>query len=629
MTSLAANELQVLTSSGKSPADPDVSVVLERVAAEIKGRILNASPLSADFFRSVAQSLVRLKGGENCEIRVQCLLDIAEYFYVVGRPFQAIEPAAEALSLASETHNKSLTRKASTFLGAMYADTGNISGAIECYSRALELLKEIDDPAAECRVWINAGVALMYAAQYGEAIACCEHAIELAKRSDTLYPFRANAFANIALCCLHMEDYSRGLKAAETSIKESTEPGNAAEMLSRVIRECNFCRLLLEVNNVEKAVDHCEIAKHYAMLSKSARAEILASTIEGLCEVHAGKVDVGISRLTATLERARLLRPALRETLTALVKAFELIGQPERALIYLREMIEANRSAQQENSLQHLKLHLDKFGHEPKGGGTTTVHLQRHEAALKGKVAEQELFRARIEMLERLAVTAELRDDSTGEHSYRVGKLAALLAQEFGCDDDTCFMIELAARLHDVGKIGVPDAILLKPDKLNAAEQEIMRTHSTVGAELLSKSNIPHMQMAEEIARHHHEWWDGTGYPARLSGTATPLAARITALADVYDALTHKRPYKIAWIPEDALAEIGRLKGRQFEPELTDRFLVLVPKLRKQHADLDAYLGQAALNSPFLQARSRIWQALNKSSGKDDTASGSRLDLQR
>jgi putative two-component system response regulator len=178
-----------------------------------------------------------------------------------------------------------------------------------------------------------------------------------------------------------------------------------------------------------------------------------------------------------------------------------------------------------------------------------------------------------------------------------------------------------------VGKIGVPDAILLKPDKLNSAEQEVMRSHSTVGAELLSKSNIPHMQMAEEIARHHHEWWDGTGYPARLSGTAIPLAARITALADVFDALTHKRPYKPAWAIDDALQEIARLKGSQFEPQLADLFLVLVTNLRRTHSELDGYLGQAAQQSPFLQARARIWQALDK--GRDETASGSRLDLQR
>jgi putative two-component system response regulator len=138
--------------------------------------------------------------------------------------------------------------------------------------------------------------------------------------------------------------------------------------------------------------------------------------------------------------------------------------------------MEALRQSQQENALRHVKLHLEQVGDAIGNDPPITKRLQRHEAALQGKVAEHELFRSRIEMLERLAVTAELRDDSTGEHSYRVGKLSALLAQEFGCDEDTCYMIELAARLHDIGKIGVPDAILLKPEKLNAAERQIMRT---------------------------------------------------------------------------------------------------------------------------------------------------------
>jgi putative two-component system response regulator len=627
VTTLAANQLSELSKQGRDAQDPEVASLLERVATEIRGRKQTASPLAQEFFSSVSDSLVSLSGLANHQVRIQALLDIAEYFYVLGQPFLALKPTTAAFNLASQAGDKPLMRKGATFLGAMYADTGNTSGAVECYSTALELLQELNDPVAECRVWINLGVALMYSAQYDQAIACSEHAIDLASQTEKLFEFRATAFTNIALCCLHMEDFPRGLRAAATAIDESAEPKTAAEMLTRVIMECNYCRLLLEVDNVEKAIEHCEVAKHYAETSKSARAEIIASTIEGLCDVYARKVDVGISRLTKTLEKARVYRSSLRETLAALVKAFELIGQPDRALIYLREMIEVNRQAQQENCLQHLKFHLDRVTHGPSQIDPATVHLKRREAALKGKVAERELFLARVEMLERLAVTAELRDDSTGEHSYRVGKLSALLAHEFGCDDDTCFMIETAARLHDIGKIGVPDAILLKPDKLNAAEQEVMRSHSIVGAELLSKSNIPHMQMAEEIARHHHEWWDGTGYPARFSGTAIPLSARITALADVFDALTHKRPYKPAWSVDDALREVARLKGRQFEPELTDLFLVMIARLRRSTPDLDSYLGQAAQQSPFLQARARIWQVLDQS--KNETGVGSRLDLQR
>jgi len=594
---------------------------------EVNARLQTASSGSSEFMSSVVRTLKKLTAPTHAELRINCLLDASHYFYLVGQAFNAIEPASDAVDLATRAQLKPLMRKANTFLGMMYADTGNIPRAIECYDQALDLAHVLRDSDGECIVWVNLGAALFYAAQYRDAIACHEHVIHMAGTNEPLRKFRAPAFANIALCCLHLEDFARGLRAIEICVAESGEPHTAAELVSRVLRENYYIRLLLEVGNIDTAGERCELIRKFAARSKSARADIAASIAEGLYEVHAGRIDVGISRLTSTLERARLLRSMLRDALAALVKAYDLIGQPQRALIYLREMIEALRQTQQENALRHLSLHVEQLGQEFRVEAPITTRLQRQEAALQGKVAEQELFKSRIEMLERLAVTAELRDDSTGEHSYRVGKLAALLAQEFGCDEDTCFMIELAARLHDIGKIGVPDAILLKADKLNEAERQIMRTHTTVGAELLSKSNIPHMQMAEEIARHHHEWWDGGGYPGNLSGTAIPLAARITSLADVFDALTHVRPYKVAWPIDAALDEITRLKGRQFEPQLTDLFVVLIGRLRQDFIDINAYLGEAANKSPFLQARSRIWNALHKShdAGEHD----GRLDLQR
>jgi putative two-component system response regulator len=630
VNSAPTQELESLKQSINSSDIAELKVALARIGMEVNSRLQSGAASSAEYMTSVIRTLKRLTDLSHPELRINCLIDASHFFYLIGQTFNAIEPAADAVDLASRTNNKPLLRKAYTFLGMMYTDSGNISRAIECYDKALDLLRSVRDSEGECAVWVNLGATLFYAAQYRDAIACHEHVIHLVGASPALRKYRAPAFANIALCCLHLEDFSRGLKAAEICVSESGEPHSASELVSRVLRENYYTRLLLEVNSVEKAGERCAFARKYASQSKSARADIAASIAEGLYEVHAGRVDVGISRLTSTLERARLLRSMLRDTLAALVKAYEIIGQPQRALIYLREMMEALRQTQQENALKHVSLHLQELGHELRVEAPITTRLQRQEAALQGKVAEQELFKSRIEMLERLAVTAELRDDSTGEHSYRVGKLAALLAQEFGCDDDTCFMIELAARLHDIGKIGVPDAILLKPDKLNDAERAIMRTHTLVGAELLSKSNIPHMQMAEEIARHHHEWWDGSGYPGNLSGTAIPLAARITALADVFDALTHVRPYKVAWPLDAALDEIARLKGRQFEPQLTDLFIVLIGRLRQDYIDINTYLGEAAHSSPFLQARSRIWNALHRShdSQGGDGIDG-RLDLQR
>jgi putative two-component system response regulator len=612
------------------PSEDDLKVALSRLALEVNAQYQAGLATSSDFMTTAVRALKGIAGTSHSELRINCLIDASHFLYLVGQTFNAIDPAVDAVDLSSKVGNKPLLRKGLTMLGMVYADSGNISRAIECYDKALDVAQSLRDSEAEAPVWINLGVALLYAAQYRDAIACLEHVIQICGSTPSLKRFRGIAFSNIALCCLHLEDFSRGIKAAEICVTESGEPHTVSELVGRVLRENYYTRLLLEVNSIEKAGERCEIARRYAARSKSARADIAASIADGLYQVHAGRVDIGISRLTSTLERARLLRSMLRDTLAALVKAYEIIGQPQRALVYLREMMEALRQSQQENALKHVNLHLEQLGQRFMVEAPIATRLQRQEAALQGKVAEQELFKSRIEMLERLAVTAELRDDSTGEHSYRVGKLSALLAQEFGCDEDTCFMIELAARLHDIGKIGVPDAILLKPDKLNEAETQIMRTHTTVGAELLSKSNIPHMQMAEEIARYHHEWWDGAGYPGNLSGSAIPLAARITALADVFDALTHKRPYKVAWPIDAALDEIARLKGRQFEPQLTDLFVVLIGRLRHDHIDLDSYLGQAASNSSFLQARTRIWNALHKSpDGRDDSGSGSRLDLQR
>ncbi|APV51108.1 hypothetical protein BWI17_16305 [Betaproteobacteria bacterium GR16-43] len=579
---------------------------------------------------SAIGTLKGIEGNANAELRINCLLDAAQYFYVAGQAFSAIDPVLAAIELATRVNQRALLRKALTVIGITYADTGNMSRAIECYEQALALVEELNEKHSECSVWLNLGVALLYCALYRDAIACFEHVINLTGGDPVLRHFRAPAFANIALCSLHMEDFGRGLRAAETSVKERGDPTSASEALSRVLAENNYTRLLLEVNSIDRAKERSELARRFAKQSGSLRAELSASIAEGLYEVHAGKVDVGTSRLTSALERARMMRGSmLREVLIALVKAYEIAGQPQRALIYLREMMEVTRNTQQENALKHLRIHLEQLGQAYEGPQVGTTPLERREAALRGKIAEQELFKSRIEMLERLAVTAELRDDSTGEHSYRVGKLSALIANEFGCDEDTCYMIELAARLHDIGKIGVPDAILLKPDKLNLAERQIMRTHTTVGAELLSKSNIPHMQMAEEIARAHHEWWDGTGYPGNLSGSAIPLAARITAIADVYDALTHKRPYKEAWPIAAALVEIESLKGKQFDPQLTDHFLVLISRLRDEHPDVDKFLGQAARSSPFLRARSKIWDTLQRSKNADGTGSDSRLDLQR
>jgi putative two-component system response regulator len=308
----------------------------------------------------------------------------------------------------------------------------------------------------------------------------------------------------------------------------------------------------------------------------------------------------------------------LREALTAAVKGYEQAGQPDVAIVYLQELLNLNREAKQQQVLMHHARHLEQversrisFDLQQAADG----ELDTRRSVLRVQLGERELMKSRIAMLEQQSVAAELHDDTTGEHCYRVGRLASILAREYGLEDDVCFMIDLAARMHDIGKLAVPDSILLKPGRLTDGEREIMQQHTLAGAELLAKSDIPQMHVAEEIARHHHEWWNGKGYPHRLAGTGIPIAARITAIVDVFDALTHVRPYKPAWPVSQAMHEIRTLRGVQFDPDVTDLFMQLVPRLQREVGDLDEYLGAEAKNSPFIQARAKIARALKGEDG--------------
>jgi putative two-component system response regulator len=174
-------------------------------------------------------------------------------------------------------------------------------------------------------------------------------------------------------------------------------------------------------------------------------------------------------------------------------------------------------------------------------------------------------------------LTAEFFDDQTGEHCFRVGRLAGLLAAEIGIDAENCLRIEHAARLHDIGKIAVNELILLKPGPLDSNEIIAMRAHTEVGAQLLEHSDDPTLKMAAAIAKYHHAWWNGAGYP-NTSGESIPLAARICAYADVYDALTNERPYKRPWPHKLAVEQMMCESGAHFDPRLMRPFLAVLER---------------------------------------------------
>jgi len=248
-----------------------------------------------------------------------------------------------------------------------------------------------------------------------------------------------------------------------------------------------------------------------------------------------------------TLEaRQRALSMGARDFITKPVDQVEL-------LLRVRNLLQTRHLQQQ---LQDRNEHLD--------------HAVRERTA--------ELEQARVESLTILASVAEYHDDDTHQHTERVGQSAARIAKALDLEDQFVSDIRDASPLHDLGKIGIAPGILLKPEGLTSEERESMMGHVRIGAQILASASSPVLRLAAEIARTHHERWDGNGYLEGLAGDKIPIAGRITAVADVFDALTHDRPYKEAWDIRRAVNEITAQAGRQFDPAVVAAFKTLDPR---------------------------------------------------
>lgn len=229
------------------------------------------------------------------------------------------------------------------------------------------------------------------------------------------------------------------------------------------------------------------------------------------------------------------------------------------------------------------------------------AHRMLHDQAamLEQLVRErtQALKRSRLEVVRRLGRAAEYRDNETGLHTIRMSRCAALLARSLGWSEADAERMLHASPMHDIGKIGIPDSILLKPGRLDGPERAVMQRHTVIGAQILSDGDCDILQLARTIALSHHEKWDGSGYPHALAGTDIPQAARIVAVCDVFDALTSRRPYKDAWSVDDATALVLEQGGRHFDPEVVRHFMRLLPEIlqiRQDHVEPEPVASSAA-----------------------------------
>jgi HD-GYP domain-containing protein (c-di-GMP phosphodiesterase class II) len=599
-----------ITESGQLSPEGNSSGLAERFS-QLAGELRQA-PMTHESDALVAEAIKFLAEAPTDVInadRVMCLLFVGRHLLLSGKANAAHEPVSAAVEIANRLQDAPLRVKALKILGLVYLESGSYPDTVSTLSAALEGAKATGGYDEQAQILSNLGLAHQYAGHYSAAVPCYQRAIELADQFGSDLSTKSVALANLAFACLHLRDIGPGLAAAEQAIEGLQDPTDAHDRGTRVMAECYYARLLLEVRNFPLARERAAIARDFAR-DATEIAKLTATMTQGLVEVYEpASRDIGLSRLQRAVNDSRKSAPsALRDALAMIVRGYEAAGQPNAALVYLDEVVQLNRDSRVRSVLTHHHKHLAKIGNSLDVRAQAAITEQRE--ALRFQRLSMDVLRECMLVLEKNTVAAELHDDETGEHCYRVGALARELALRSGMDEEMCTLIDLSARLHDIGKLRVPDSILLKPGRFNADERAIMEAHCQHGWELIGEGGLAQLFVAQEIALNHHERWDGTGYPNRRAGNMIPLAARVTALADVFDALTHRRCYKEAWSVDDALREIAQLRGKHFDPELTDLFLALVPALQARHGNLDAYLGIEARKNDFIADRVRVAREL-------------------
>lgn len=613
-------ELSTALKASPVATSPGISKLLARAVARSTELCGKTGPDSPRFFRQVGKEIVRIRGTAYAQMRLSCLFMACENLFLNGEASDALSFGRHGAELARSAKDLSNLRRFHALNGILAAETGDRGLALQSYAESLRLAIELKDGFGVYAGWNNLSALLVDSGLYEESIACARralHSIRDYQLTQDDLPERAHT--NIALALYRLGDFEGALSSAIRSLAGIREPETPSEADSRIVREEHLTLSLIALGRHEEAQQHVHYMSTLAKRFPSPRLALLTATSQGLFEVVRGNVPSGLQILKSAVSIADSRKcPAYADALAALALAYDVAGECDEALQATRKLVRYLESTHLESFLLNISVIDVSWNARRTSRGTNQAELRRSEAELLVKVLQRELLRSRLEMLERMAVAADIREDISGEHGYRVGLLSALLAKESGWDRDSCNAIDVAARLHDIGKFGVPENILKGKMTLGDAEKLLVVSHTRIGAEILSKSDIPQVRIAEEIALCHHEWWDGNGYPRQLKAMAIPKSARIVALADAFDAMTHGRPYADPIPIETALDQIASLRGRQFDPELTDHFLALVRRLAAENKDLDAYLGKAARNSPFLKARARIKEMLAQ--GRDSKA---------
>ncbi len=518
-----------------------------------------------------ARALARADGDRQGE--AESLYRLASLAHYDGQPGDAFALAVEARDFAMAHDVPLVLAWSLNLIGLVHTNSGNHSEALSCCLQALDCYRGTDHRVDEGNILNTIATIHHELGDTDRAIVNYEAAMT-ANAELNRPDFDAITLANVASLRAERGEYDVAIEIGERALElcRLHAPGFLPEVLASLAEsyggrsDFSNARVLLEAA--------------LAMLDASSVNfdDAVRAGVElafGRVEMSAGEHATAIVHLDRALGLAEVIgaKPVALAAHGVLAESHKAVGDFERAVIHLERKFEVNQ--QMFNEGTDIRIKTLQIAHEAEEARQQAEILRLRTSELEGLVAGRttELEQFQLEALERLAILGEFRDTDTGEHTVRVGDMCAEIAHLLGQDPVWSERLRLAARLHDIGKVAIPDSILLKPGPLTPAEFEVMKTHTTLGARILSGSNSPLVRLAEEVALNHHERWDGTGYPNAIGGTEVPMSGRICAVADVFDALTSERVYKKAWSVPDAVRYIARAAGTQFDPQVVEAFV--------------------------------------------------------
>jgi len=584
----------MMTSGEHSPEQDDdvhkssieqtrVRALLDEVAA-----CRATDPVAA---RKIAlEARVLARAGDMTRDEAEALYQLASIAHQHHRTDDAFALASEAVGLAS-TGEANLTLAWSLhLLGVVHYQASNFASALESCLHSIRVYRATGDEVNEGKILHTIAAIYQSMGDYDRAITTYESALAINEplgRRD----LDAMVMGNLARIRGRRGEYLPAVSLGRQAVELSRE--HAPHLVGGLLADLAEAYVGLS-DHASAALCFAEARADWEYRSADGRemapTEQLGVLVsEGRVALRSGQTDEAIIQLTAALDLAD--RTDMRETELEihdhLATAYKQAGRPDEALEHRERQFALHREIFTDAADLRLRTLQVSHDHENSRNRAEITRLQTSELVAEYASDHSDVDAYHLEAFERLASLAEFRGGNTTKHTDGVGDLSAEIGHAIGEAPEWCERLRLAARLHDIGKVAINDSVLLKPGPLDIDEFNEVKQHTVLGRRLLSGVSTELFQLAAECAWSHHEWWDGSGYPNGLNGSAIPLSGRIVAIADVYDSLATRRIYKREWNTDEAVRFVASGSGEQFQPELVDAF-VSVMRARHPGIELDS-----------------------------------------